>query len=1219
MRKTRIPRIAAAVFALVALLGQGTWVLAGTTGTLTGVVYESGTQTPIAGATVVATSPSQTATATTDAGGRFSFVSLAPDAYDVAVSKDGYDRTVHSGVVVFADQTQTLTLTAPKHLKEIGNVTSRASSELVKSGTTSDVYSVNSAQQTRVQALGGGGGLNNAYSAIASVPGVYVPLNQNGYYQTVHVRGGDYDQLGYELDGVPVNRSFDNYPAGTASSLGQQELQIYTGASPANSEGQGLAGYINQVIRTGTYPGFATADLGIGTPSFYHKAAAEVGGATPSRLFSYYVGVGGYQQDNQLYVDHNNGTQFATEYGNALGFNSGFGYNLAAPGTQAFMAPPYAFLESGIADRDVVVNMHIGIPHKRDAGKDDIQLLWDSQQLHTLFYDSPNDLGAAGAAWLTQGFGQPNAPYTDSEVYAGQLGVPLPAGYQSSISPYYFPNSPTSRQINAPGFINSCTGCALIPGNARDTIWNNQEIEKIQYQKNFSSNAYLRVYGYAYYSNWLQNGPVTALTNYFGPSGPDYELFTHTRGVSASFADQLNPENLFGAQISYSTANSIRSNNLTFYHTGGAVITGSANPQAGLCYDSTTYAQISCYASLAQNPLIAGAGNTLPAIAAAPGACGGSNCEYYTAESGFNGKFNQVVPNFYSYSLTDQWRPNDKWLINLGLRLDEFGFNTANTNGPARPFWFNVWNAENCITTATGAPFENGPAGTPCPAGSVAPGTGQYPLLTNASAQKFNYNVLQPRIAGTFTQNPDTVWRFSYGKYAQPPTTAYEQYNEQQQDLASFLGNTFYVFGFNTPGHGVAPSISFNYDISLEKHLKGTDWSFKLTPFMRKTQNQIENFFLDQRTGFVSGLNLGRLTAEGVEFQINKGDFSRNGLAGQLAFTYTNAYVNYNTLPNGTTILTQINQNILNYNAYTSYCAANPNNAQYCAGGKTVSGTAAPCYTTAGAPDLGCAATSVANPYWNANPQALLSSNANYVPYDIFPGGIGSTADSYNVPYVATLILNYKHDKLNITPSFQFQGGNRYGAPETWPGITPDTCTATLPGSVDAGAYPVGRYPYGAPGGAPYDATSCGSTNANGLGMTIPDPFTNSFDAPGSFVQPNQFLMNLQLSYDVSPRVTVFATMTNLVNACWGGTTNGFTSAVNRPTGTCSYGIIGSFAGLVPPVGNIYNPNSAGFGTTAGLPRALLYPYEPTFGPVNVDGNSTVQPFNVFFGAHVKI
>ncbi|MDP9018665.1 MAG: TonB-dependent receptor, partial [Candidatus Eremiobacteraeota bacterium] len=951
----RLRHVLTSILILFAMVCQTTGTQAGTTGALTGVVTEAGSTTPVANATVTANSPSQQAVAETDQTGHFAFVSLSPDTYDISVVKGGFEKLSQPGVTVFADQTQTLSLGVQKtSLREIGNVTSRAAGDLIKSGTTADVYSVNAAQSQRVAALGGGGGLNNAYSAIASVPGAYVPLNQNGYYQTVHIRGGDYDQVGYELDGVPVNRSFDNYPAGTASSLGQQELQVYTGASPANSEGQGLAGYINQVIRTGTHPGFASVDLAVGAPTFYHKAAVEVGGATPNRNFSYYIGIGGYNQDAFRYVDNNQGDAFRANYGTVLGCVGGCNSAYTAS-NQYVVSSLNAFAQSGLADRDLVGNFHIAIPHRNGVGKDDVQILFDSQFLKTAFYDSTNDQGANlfGPALLG------GAPfYIDSSIYTGPTGAPLPGNYAGLVAPYYFPDSPRNRCINAGGFANSCApgSPALIPASARDAIYNNQEIVKVQYQKNFSSNAFARVYGYTYYSDWLQNGPQTGFANYFGPSGPDYELNTHTRGFSAQFTDQINDKHLINLQGSYSSASTLRNNNTTMYHGPQATLVDSNNPNAGYCYDATGTVQ-SCLnggvlQGLSHDP-------TAPVPAIAPGTvCGTGPCQYYVVENGLAGKYNTVVPKFSSYSITDQFKPNDRLLINLGLRNDIFTFNGSSTTGGARDFWFNSFNNNYCIDPATNVPIEKSTiigAPTPTtPCSTIAsPSGASYtkPALQNASAQSFTYTVFQPRIALTYTQSADTVYRASYGKYVGPPTTAYEQYNVQNQNLADFLGNTFYPFGFTTPGHAVRPSISYNFDFSYERHIKGTDMSLKLTPFLRKTQDQVENFFLDQKTGFVSGLNVGSLTARGFEFQFNKGDFNRNGLSGQLAFTYTNAYVNYGTFPNtnGLSIVTQVNQNILKYNSYTKFCATNAGDAR-CKGGAPLTGVAAPCYV-AGAPD----------------------------------------------------------------------------------------------------------------------------------------------------------------------------------------------------------------------------------------------------------------------------
>ena len=75
-------------------------------------------------------------------------------------------------------------------LKQIAHVTSQAGTSLVKSGVGGDFYSVNSAQASAAAALGGGGNLNNAYSAMASVPGVQTSQGGIGWdYNGAYVRG----------------------------------------------------------------------------------------------------------------------------------------------------------------------------------------------------------------------------------------------------------------------------------------------------------------------------------------------------------------------------------------------------------------------------------------------------------------------------------------------------------------------------------------------------------------------------------------------------------------------------------------------------------------------------------------------------------------------------------------------------------------------------------------------------------------------------------------------------------------------------------------------------------------------------------------------------------------------------------------------------------------------------------------------------------------------
>ncbi len=306
MSKTlRTPIVA--MLLMVALLCQGTWALAGTTGGLSGIVTDS-SGAPVAGAAVSAASPSQQATAQSDAAGHYIFLALAPDTYTVSVEKTGYQPVSIAGTTVFADNTRGLDIKLTKQLKEIARITSRAGGALVHSGVTADTYSVNSTAISKSAALGGGGNLDNAYSAIASVPGVTVATGSMGWNQPVFIRGSQSFFSGFEYDGIPVNRAFDNYNSSTESNLGLQELQVYTGGGPSSNSSSGTAGFINQVIKTGTYPGTGSLSLGVSGPSFYHQSKFEAGGATPDRRFSYYVGLSGYNQQAR-YFDQNNGAE----------------------------------------------------------------------------------------------------------------------------------------------------------------------------------------------------------------------------------------------------------------------------------------------------------------------------------------------------------------------------------------------------------------------------------------------------------------------------------------------------------------------------------------------------------------------------------------------------------------------------------------------------------------------------------------------------------------------------------------------------------------------------------------------------------------------------------------------------------------------------------------------------------------------------------------------
>src|SRR5581483_9215500 len=361
-----------------------------------------------------------------------------PDTYALTIAKAGYERIVSAGLTVQADQELSQRFAVAPSLTQIGSVVSRSPQDAVRPGVTSDVYSIGTAVTAAAAPLGGGGALNTAYSAIASLPGVFVPPGQQGVNQSVFIRGGYDDQIGYEYYGVPMNRSFDNYPAHAATTLGQQELQVYTGGGGAGASATGLSGFINQVVRTGTNPGFIEASAQSGTPTFDHDLKFEAGGATPSRSFSWYVGALGSDQDFR-YFDQFNGAGQTALFPNPIGPSnqttylpfypavyptcipydsvdqsyliSPFDASSGAPGARpapaytndpgcfSGMNPAYGNI-SRIEDREEVGNFHFAVPHRDGDGKDDVQLLYTNSAQFRQYYSGLSALSPAIQGFL---------------------------------------------------------------------------------------------------------------------------------------------------------------------------------------------------------------------------------------------------------------------------------------------------------------------------------------------------------------------------------------------------------------------------------------------------------------------------------------------------------------------------------------------------------------------------------------------------------------------------------------------------------------------------------------------------------------------------------------------------------------------------------------------------------------------------------------------------
>jgi hypothetical protein len=1223
--------VLAFVLAAGCIVGSRTAAVAGTTGSISGSVVDAKTHAPVPGAVVGASSPTQIATAITDAKGRFVLISLLPDTYVIAVSKQGFESHSLTGITVFADSTQTLEgITLQPSLRTIGTVTARSSLDLVKPGTTTDVYSVDSATTDAAAVAGGGGSLNSAYSALAVLPGLFVPPNQQGVNQTVYIRGGYYDQIGYEYDGVPVNRSFDNYPGHSAATIGEQELQLYTGGGDADANATGLAGFINQVAKSGTYPGYEIVSGRLGYPTFYHDLSGEISGATTNRLFTYYVGTSGYDQAYR-YFDNSNGAGLTGTFPYYYGSNQTTyldfypavyptctkdlavpsSYNppagiYSAPGCFAALNPAYADI-SNIEDRDWVANFHLHLPHRSGGLSDDIQLLYTNSAQFRQYYSGPNDAGYT-PAW-NDSIGPPIWP--DAVTFPAGTQFLAPANTPAVAYPY--PGSPLNRCYNTLPIVvqNTCAtnNPSLLPDDYRDGRWDTASIVKLQYQKNVSPSAYVRVFGYTFYSNTARGGASgLGIGSGFAVENYDYEVDTHTRGAELQFGDQLSSRNMLTGSANFVTATTNRVNNYNFLNDENQQVSNLTNGKQCFAYYSGYLSSDPGDTNLinagapapCNDPITQGffgaqtegqpvncAGNT-PSNAIPQPACA-AGAAWKLTYTGNQGPLNQVVPKNSSLALKDEWKPNDRLNVNLGLRLERDEYDLANTDTPGKNFWFAAAQNEFCYNLATLQPVivpqppQDISVVVPyvaltCPQGTAHPdGKDGHLLLSNVYNPVIVQTFAEPRGGATYTLDPNTVLRVSAGRYVQQPQAYEVQYNSNEENLAAQLMG-FLPYGFTTPRHDAYPQYSNNFDASFEHRFKNSDVSLKLTPYFRYATNQLYSTTAAESS---ISLNTGIESTRGVEMELVKGDFSKNGLSMLFSYTYTLSKEKWANFENSTNNPVDLyNDDITQFNMLTK------------------AGGGAPCYATSSdgsySGDPTCAPTSIRNPYYGMKEQPLFDRNGWYDTGLDYP---------YIVPNNFSVVLNYRRLKWAFTPVVTLNQGATYGNPADVTGVDPRTCLQNqLEAGITSATDPLKA-----------DYTSCGFAATPTGSLYVPNPETGHFDAFGEFRQPWQLNVGLGVTYSVTPRASFNLTVANLFNRCFGGSSTAWTQATPPSGIVCGYNANPFY------IDNFYNGASPNDVAANGVPLNPYFAHSFVAGYADTNTYNYAMPLSMYLRFSLKL
>jgi hypothetical protein len=269
--------------------------VAETGGILVGTVTDDRTHAPIAGAQVVAKSPSGSYRALTDARGGFRFLSVLPDNYSLSVTKTGYLPYANIVVVLNGSQ-QSVSVVLSKTLKIIASTHARSAGSAYQRGMTIDTYTVTGSQ---IETVMGKSFNSNENDLLRSIPSV--TIDKTG---TVSIRGGFAFEAAYEFEGIDYTTPTPNLQ-NTLQNIsnfnllnGVGSVQLIPGAGDA-THGDTGTGLVLFTAKNGTYPQYLHVDAEALLAPYLHQLGLEWGWADPSQRLSNYAGFIGIRRGFQ--------------------------------------------------------------------------------------------------------------------------------------------------------------------------------------------------------------------------------------------------------------------------------------------------------------------------------------------------------------------------------------------------------------------------------------------------------------------------------------------------------------------------------------------------------------------------------------------------------------------------------------------------------------------------------------------------------------------------------------------------------------------------------------------------------------------------------------------------------------------------------------------------------------------------------------------------------
>ncbi|MBN1894908.1 carboxypeptidase-like regulatory domain-containing protein, partial [bacterium] len=235
MMRTRFKPSGSAVTGLILLLGAS-WLLAGNTGKIAGVITDAANRQPLIGTNIQIQGTALGAA--TDMKGQYSILNIPPGIYTLRISMMGYKTLVIENVRVFIDLTTALNRSLePTVLDAAETVTVVAERPLVQADMTSSLSTVGADEIEKLPV-----------QSMADVLELQAGVIRDG--GNFHIRGGRAGEVAYWVDGVATTESFSGGNAVPVEKNAVQELQVVSGTFNAEY-GQAMSGIVNIITKEG--------------------------------------------------------------------------------------------------------------------------------------------------------------------------------------------------------------------------------------------------------------------------------------------------------------------------------------------------------------------------------------------------------------------------------------------------------------------------------------------------------------------------------------------------------------------------------------------------------------------------------------------------------------------------------------------------------------------------------------------------------------------------------------------------------------------------------------------------------------------------------------------------------------------------------------------------------------------------------------------------------